>query len=115
MELRWGECEDIARVIDRVDCIDYILAADCVYNEEAVGKLLDTILRLLEERGKRTTKILVCNEYRSETVQAEFLRRAAAAGLGPLKKEKEGSMHPEYKHELIHIYKLKRIPCKRSP
>ena len=107
-ELRWGVQEDITGCIDSVPSIDYILAADCVYNENAVRILLDTIIQLLEQRGKRTTKVLICNEYRSETVHQAFLTQFAAAGFTPLKKEKEGSMHPEYKHELIHVYKMKR-------
>jgi len=109
-ELRWDNPEDVARCVDRVDSIDYILAADCVYNEHAVGILLDTIVQLLEQRGKRTTKVLVCNEYRSESVHQAFLAGFAAAGFTPLRKEKEGSMHPDYKHELIHVYKMKRKP-----
>jgi predicted nicotinamide N-methyase len=107
-ELRWGVDADIDAVVAELPGrIDYVLAADCVYNEAAVGTLLDTIRKLLERRGKRTTKVLVCNEYRSDTVHAAFLEQFGAAGLGPLKKEKEGSMHPEYKHELIHVFKLK--------
>ena len=108
LELRWGVGEDIASCADRVSSIDYILCADCVYNENAVGILLETIVQLLERRGKRTTKVLVCNEYRSETVHQTFLTSFAEAGFGPLKKEKEGSMHPDYRHELIHVYKMKR-------
>ncbi len=59
-ELRWGVAEDVASCAECVDCIDYILCADCVYNEKSVGILLETIVRLLELRGKRTTKVLVC-------------------------------------------------------
>lgn len=59
LELRWGVAEDVASCVDRVEAIDYILCADCVYDENAVGILLETIVRLLELRGKRTTKVLV--------------------------------------------------------
>ncbi len=59
-ELRWGVADDVASCGDRVPHIDYILCADCVYNEHAVNILLETIVRLLELRGKRTTKVLVC-------------------------------------------------------
>jgi len=71
-ELRWGAEPDIDGVCESLPAdIDYVLAADCVYNEAAVGTLAGTIKRLLERRGKRTTKVLVCNEYRSDSVRIE--------------------------------------------
>ncbi len=56
------------------------------------------------------TLFQVCNEYRSETVHQTFLTAFAEAGFGPLKREKEGSMHPDFRHELIHVFKMKRKP-----
>jgi len=50
----------------------------------------------------------VCNEYRSETVHQVFLKAFGEAGFGSIKKEKEGTMHPDYRHDLIHVYKMKR-------
>lgn len=50
----------------------------------------------------------VCNEYRSETVHQMFLKAFGEAGFGSIKKEKEGTMHPDYRHDLIHVYKMKR-------
>ncbi len=71
-ELRWGVEPDIDGICASLPAdIDYVLAADCVYNEAAVGTLAGTIKRLLERRGKRTTKVLVCNEYRSDSVRIE--------------------------------------------
>lgn len=52
-ELRWGVEPDIDGICASLPAdIDYVLAADCVYNEAAVGTLAGTIKRLLERRGE---------------------------------------------------------------
>jgi predicted nicotinamide N-methyase len=106
-ELRWGVEADAERMVRGVSSIEYILAADCVYDEAAVGLLLRTILRLLEERGKPTTKILICNEYRSESVHSVFLREFGERFV--MKKIPAGKLASGYKHELIHLWKMKLV------
>lgn len=82
--------------------VDYILAADCVYNEASVSVFLHTILAL---SGPRTVAA-ICNEFRSESVHAEFQRRCSE--YFTMKKVSSNKMNKDYCHPLIHIYILKQ-------
>lgn len=81
---------------------DYVIAADCVYNETAVPHFLNTVLAMV---GHRTT-VAICNEFRSQSVHdifmAEFSRHFT------VKKVPMSRMDPDYQHPLIHIYIMKR-------
>lgn len=85
---------------------DYVIAADCVYSEVAVPHFLDAVLAMA---GLKST-IVVCNEFRSQTVNdifmAEFSRHFS------IKKIPMNKMESEYQHPLIHIYIMKRLKKK---
>lgn len=98
-ELDWGNPDHIARFSPPVD---FILAADCVYNEDSVGIFLGTMRALW---GPRTIAA-ICNEFRSESVHAEFQRQCSE--YFTMKKVATNKMNKDYCHPLIHIYILKQ-------
>jgi len=98
-ELDWAEEDHYKRVSPPVD---YILAADCVYNEDSVSIFLRAVLGLC---GHRTTAI-VCNEFRSQSVHDCFMEQFAEYFI--LKKVPSGKMDKRFYHPLIHIYILKQ-------
>lgn len=85
---------------------DYVIAADCVYSEVAVPHFLNAVLAMAGPKGT----IVVCNEFRSQTVNdifmAEFSRHFS------IKKVPMNKMESEYQHPLIHIYIMKRLKKK---
>lgn len=85
---------------------DYVIAADCVYSEVAIPHFLNTVLAMA---GFKSI-IIVCNEFRSQTVHdifmAEFSRHFS------IKKVPMHKMESEYQHPLIHIYIMKRLKKK---
>lgn len=97
-ELDWAQVEHYDRVNPP---IDYILAADCVYNEKSVPIFLQAVTGLM---GKRSTAI-VCNEFRSQTVHDEFMKQFGC--LFNIRKVPSAKMDKNYRHPLIHIYILK--------
>lgn len=97
-ELDWANPDHIARFNPP---IDFIVAADCVYNEASVAIFLDTILALW---GPRTVGA-ICNEFRSESVHSEFQKQFSERFT--IKKVATSKMNKEYCHPLIHIYILK--------
>lgn len=100
VELDWSIKSHFERVAPPVD---YVVAADCVYNEESVSMFLDAVQALF---GPRTIG-LVCNEFRSESVHAEFMSKFGANFS--MKKVPSSKMDKKYIHPLIHIYTLKRL------
>jgi hypothetical protein len=101
--LDWSKAsEHISRINDIEVPVDYILAADCVYNEASVSVFLECIKQLSKER----TVCAVCNEFRSESVHAEFLREFGKHFN--IKKVPSSKMDKRYYHPLIHIYILKQ-------
>lgn len=80
---------------------DYILAADCVYNEVAVPRLLAAVLRMA---GPRTV-VAICNEFRSQSVHdvfTELFSRHFTIKQVPVR-----NLDPKYQHPLIKIFLLK--------
>eukprot|EP00889_Picochlorum_renovo_P008059 jgi/Picre1/35089/NNA_002552.t1 len=100
VELDWSIPSHFERVSPPVD---YIVAADCVYNEDSVSMFLDAVQALF---GPRSIG-LVCNEFRSESVHAEFMSKFSKHFS--MKKVPSSKMDKQYIHPLIHIYILKRL------
>lgn len=82
--------------------VDYVVAADCVYNEEAVSYFLNAVLALC---GSRTT-CMVCNEFRSQSVHDEFMRKFAEYFV--IRKATKTKMYKEFYHPMIHVYIMKQ-------
>lgn len=102
-ELDWSKAsEHISKIHDIEVPVDYILAADCVYNEASVSVFLECIQQLSKDR----TVCAVCNEFRSESVHAEFLIQFGKHFN--IKKVPSNKMDKRYYHPLIHIYILKQ-------
>jgi predicted nicotinamide N-methyase len=97
-ELDWAKPDQIARFNPPVD---FIVAADCVYNEASVSIFLQTILALWGDR----TVGAICNEFRSESVHSEFQQQFSEHFT--IKKVGFNKMNKDYTHPLIHIYILK--------
>eukprot|EP00890_Picochlorum_soloecismus_P000506 jgi/Picsp_1/1456/NSC_04935-R1_s-adenosylmethionine-dependent methyltransferase domain-containing protein len=97
-ELDWAQVEHYDRVNPP---IDYILAADCVYNEKSVPVFLQAVIGLM---GQRSTAI-ICNEFRSQTVHDEFMKQFGC--FFNIRKVPSTKMDKNYRHALIHIYILK--------
>ena len=97
-ELDWAQVEHYGRANPPVD---YILAADCVYNEKSVPVFLQAVVGLM---GQRSTAI-ICNEFRSETVHNEFMKQFGCRFN--IRKVPSTKMDKKYRHPLIHIYILK--------
>jgi len=98
-ELDWAKPDHIARFNPPVD---FIVAADCVYNEASVSTFLQTVLALWGPR----TSAAICNEFRSESVHSEFQQQFGE--YFTMKKVATNKMNKEYSHPLIHIYILKQ-------
>ena len=81
---------------------DYVIAADCVYNELAVPHFLNAVLAMTGPR----TSVAICNEFRSQSVHDVFMQEFSKHFT--VKKVPMNKMAAEYQHPLIHIYLLKR-------
>lgn len=82
---------------------EYILAADCVYNEAAVLHFLDAI----EGISGSKTAIIVCNEFRSQSVHDVFIEEFTKKGY-TIKKIPMNKMDPQFQHSLIQIFVMKK-------
>ncbi|CAL8464476.1 g4011 [Coccomyxa elongata] len=65
-ELDWGT---EAHIIQADGPFAFVLAADCVYHEEHIFGLRQTILALTDLKST----VIIANELRSESVQAQFM------------------------------------------
>ncbi len=87
---------------------DYIIAADCVYSEKAVPHFLNCCLAMAAGNLKST--IVVCNEFRSQSVHDIFM--AEFSKHMNIKKVPMNKFEAEYQHPLIHIYVMKKLKKK---
>lgn len=103
---------------------DFVIAADCIYHENHMEDLLDTILKLTDDKstGTYTTQptllishrlVLVVNELRSTSIDAEFHRTFGS--VFNMKKLPSSSMDPLFRHPDIHIFVLKKKRTLPSP
>ena len=97
-ELDWANSEQYKAVQPPYD---YIIAADCVYSETVVPHFLNAVRAMAGPR----TSIAICNEFRSESVQAVFMTEFSKHFT--MRKVAMNKMDAEYWHPLIHIYLMK--------
>lgn len=85
---------------------DLVLAADCVYAEEAVAPFLSVTRAALQGRKRDGFKAqaVVVNEFRSHAVHDEFMARAKESFA--VKRIPNSKLDPAFEHPLIHVYSL---------
>lgn len=85
---------------------DLVLAADCVYAEEAVVPFLFVTKRALlgRKRDGFKAQAVVVNEFRSHAVHDEFMARAKESFT--VKRVPNSRLDPAFEHPLIHVYSL---------
>ncbi|KAL6477753.1 hypothetical protein MHYP_G00135880 [Metynnis hypsauchen] len=101
--LKWGE-----DVTDFLPHPDYILMADCIYYEQSVQPLVETLKAL---SGPETC-IICCYEQRTVGVNPEVERRFFELLLQDFESEKVPAerQDPEFNSPDIHILRLQRRP-----
>lgn len=107
----WTDAASIAAALDEGVGGPYelILAADCVYNEQAVPHFLAAITALAAPRAH----ILIANEFRSQSVHDVFM--AGARDCLSLRRVAQGRLHPDFEHPLIHLYHARPLRAVETP
>ncbi|XP_063040065.1 protein-lysine methyltransferase METTL21D [Engraulis encrasicolus] len=100
--LKWGE-----NASDFLPPPDMILMADCIYYEQSVGPLVDTLKTL----AGPDTCVLCCYEQRTEGVNPEMERRFFELLLQHFSSEEipAEQQDPEYNSPDIHLLHLRRL------
>ncbi|EIE19225.1 hypothetical protein COCSUDRAFT_38412 [Coccomyxa subellipsoidea C-169] len=98
-ELDWGNEEHISQAAGP---FAYVLAADCVYHEEHLLALRQTIISLSDLKST----VIIANELRSESVQSRFTQLFEEQFT--IKKVPHAKLDPEHRHSAILLYILKR-------
>ncbi|KAK9830946.1 hypothetical protein WJX81_000881 [Elliptochloris bilobata] len=98
-ELDWFQPEQVAAAGGPYD---FILAADCVYNEA----LVDTLLRVVLALSNKRTTVVVANELRSDAVQERF--RTAFEHHFVIKRVPRAKLDAVHQHPSIDILLLRR-------
>eukprot|EP00884_Botryococcus_braunii_P013363 jgi/Botrbrau1/22027/Bobra.0024s0041.1 len=102
-ELDW---EDRGTWVHVQGPFDFILAADCIYNEALTQHFLHTVLEFC---GPRTT-VIIANEVRSESVQQRFSELFAPHFT--TKRVPSSKLDSIHQHPSIHVLQLKRRKVK---
>ncbi|KAK9904903.1 hypothetical protein WJX75_005147 [Coccomyxa subellipsoidea] len=98
-ELDWGNEAHIAQAGGP---FAFVLAADCVYHEEHLFALRQTIVSLTDMKST----VIIANELRSESVQSKFMQLFEEKFT--IKKVPHSKLDPEHRHSSILLYILKR-------
>eukprot|EP00897_Mesotaenium_endlicherianum_P010054 jgi/Mesen1/9077/ME000578S08310 len=97
-ELTWGEDLEPSLLTPPVD---FVLASDVVYSEQAVGPLVATLLALCTPGA---TTVLLAAELRNDAVLEAFLEAALASfAVGQVALE---DLHPDFRSRRVVIYAL---------
>ncbi|XP_035667257.1 protein-lysine methyltransferase METTL21D-like [Branchiostoma floridae] len=99
--LKWGE-----DIISFLPHPDYIIFSDCIYYEESLEPLLDTVSAL----AGSNTVVLWSYEERTTGNKPELQRRFIEAVRKDFTVEEvpQDSLHPVYRSEDIHVLRMKR-------
>ncbi|RUS73376.1 hypothetical protein EGW08_018854 [Elysia chlorotica] len=106
LPLKWGDADQIKHLKETVfnDGPDYIMLADCVYYDDSVKQLVDTIVCLSSSK----TTVLCSYEERAlgnkEALQSQFFKMISEHFL--VSEVPLSEHHPELRSSDIHIFRF---------
>ncbi|XP_063697425.1 protein N-lysine methyltransferase METTL21D [Culicoides brevitarsis] len=103
--LKWST-EDAAKLIEN-EIFDVILVSDCIYYEESIEPLIETLVTLLKEKE---TKVLLAQELRESQKQIDIFKKFIKTAREKIifREISAAEQDPDYQCDEIMLYECSR-------
>ena len=107
MPLKWGDNDQIKSVLKKIETVDYIFVSDCVFYQESVEDLVETLYVLADE----ATEIVLTYEERDSQIKLDVMKLFFEKMKSHFSwiKIPHDQHHPDYQSPDIQIFRFKLL------